>query len=317
MDRAITEYQQAIQLDPKVALPHYGLGLALQIKGDLDGAITEYLTVIELDPKDARPHINLGYALWNKGDLDGAITEYQKAILLDPKDAPLHNNLGVALSDKGDLEGAIAEYQQAIRLDPKYAGAQTNLKKAQQMRELLPRLSNVLAGKDKPKSPAEACELAELCAQPFQQRPAEAARLFVEAFAADPKLADDLKAVHRYHAACYAALAGCGKGQGADKRDDKERARLRGQALEWLRADLLLRRRQAGSAEVAQRREAAATVAHWLADVWLAGVRPGPGQVAMPAEERAAWETLWADVKATLTEARKPAPPAEPGPGKK
>jgi hypothetical protein len=29
----------------------------------------------------------------------------------------------------------------------------------------------------------------------------------------------------------------------------------------------------------------------------------------MLAEERAAWETLWGDVKATLADARKPAPP--------
>jgi hypothetical protein len=46
------------------------------------------------------------------------------------------------------------------------------------------------------------------------------------------------------------------------------------------------------------------------------GVRPGPSQVAMPAEKRAAWEALWADVKATLADARKPAPPPT-GSGKK
>ena len=42
----------------------------------------------------------------------------------------------------------------------------------------------------------------------------------------------------RYNAACTAALAGCGQGVDADKLDAKERARLRQQALDWLRADL-------------------------------------------------------------------------------
>jgi len=57
-------------------------------------------------------------------------------------------------------------------------------------------------------------------------------------FSADPKLAADLQAAHRYHAAQCAALAGCGKGQEAAGQSAAERARLRGQALEWLRADL-------------------------------------------------------------------------------
>jgi tetratricopeptide (TPR) repeat protein len=283
----------------------------------MDGAIAEYREAIRLDPKYAHPRNGLGWALYGKGDMDGAIREYQEAIRLDPEFAMPHYNLGFALSNKGDLDGAIAEYREAIRLDPKYAAPQTNLRDAQRMRELLPRLSDVLAGKDKPKSSTEACELALLCVQPFQKRYAEAARLFAEAFAADHKLAEDLKAAHRYNAACWAALAGCGQGKDADKRDDKERARLRGQALQWLRADLVLWRRQAGSAAAVQRQQAATKMVWWLGDSDLAGVRPGPTQVLMPAEERAAWETLWADVKATLAEARKPAPPAEPRPGKK
>jgi hypothetical protein len=62
-------------------------------------------------------------------------------------------------------------------------------------------------------------------------------RFYSEAFADDPKLADDLRTRHRYNAACSAALAGCGQGADADKPDDQERARLRQQALAWLRAD--------------------------------------------------------------------------------
>jgi len=41
-----------------------------------------------------------------------------------------------------------------------------------------------------------------------------------------------------------AALAAAGQGEDAAKLDDKERTRLRKQALDWLRADLALRRKQ-------------------------------------------------------------------------
>src|SRR5207302_4986887 len=42
----------------------------------------------------------------------------------------------------------------------------------------------------------------------------------------------------RYKAACAAAMAGCGKGKDVAGLDAAERARLRIQALDWLRADL-------------------------------------------------------------------------------
>ena len=43
-----------------------------------------------------------------------------------------------------------------------------------------------------------------------------------------------------------------------------------------------------------------------------------PGSLAkVPAVERQEWEKLWQDVKATLTDARKPAPPAATDAGKK
>lgn len=75
-----------------------------------------------------------------------------------------------------------------------------------------------------------------------------------QAIRLDPKLAEDLKGAHRYEAARSAALAGCDKGADATKRDDKDRARLRGQVLTWLRADLVLRR-QASSEDSSQRRD--------------------------------------------------------------
>jgi len=37
--------------------------------------------------------------------------------------------------------------------------------------------------------------------------------LYADAFAADPKLAEDLHTESRYRAACSAALAGCGLGK--------------------------------------------------------------------------------------------------------
>src|SRR5262249_31608306 len=55
---------------------------------------------------------------------------------------------------------------------------------------------------------------------------------------ADPKLGDDRQAQHRYHAARAAALAASGQGKDMPSLDDAARAKLRRQALDWLKAEL-------------------------------------------------------------------------------
>ena len=63
--------------------------------------------------------------------------------------------------------------------------------------------------------PGETIALATMCQQPTKKRDAAAARLYADAFAAEPKLAADLQQQHRYNAACSAALAAAGEGEDA------------------------------------------------------------------------------------------------------
>jgi Tfp pilus assembly protein PilF len=316
LDGAMVEYREAIRLDPKFAALHNDLGIALYGKNDLDAAIAEYRKAIRLDPKYAMPHINLGLALKGKNDLDGAMAEYRESIRLDPKYAMPHSNLGLVLMKKGNLEGAVAEYKETLRIDPKHSLALSNLPRAERMRTLLPRLPDILDRKAEPQTPDEACWFAQLCGEQFQQRYAAAARLYERAFVADGRLADDLAAGHRYNAACYAARAE--RGDGVDTpANPAEREALRGKALAWLGADLTLCKRQAASAVAADRAAAGAKLNRWLGDTDLSGVRDPKPLAKLPAAERENWEKFWADVKATLADARKPAPPLGKDAGKK
>jgi hypothetical protein len=102
-----------------------------------------------------------------------------------------------------------------------------------------------------------------------------------------------------------------GRGEGIDPpADAAARTALRQKALVWLRADLALWLKQAAAANAAGRTAAAAKLSVWLQDSDLAGVREPDPQAKLPDGERAEWEKLWADVKATLAAARKPTPPA-------
>jgi tetratricopeptide (TPR) repeat protein len=129
-----------------------------------------------------------------------------------------------------------------------------------------------------------------------QGKPAAVARFYAEAFAAAPKVADDPGTENRYNAACAAALAGCGQHDGA-KLDDAERARLRRQALDWLRADLAAWSQRLEKEPGQARAVVKQKLQYWQQDADFAGVR-GDALAKLPEAERQAWQQLWADVEA-------------------
>src|SRR5260370_22251106 len=97
-------------------------------------------------------------------------------------------------------------------------------------------------------------------------------RLYADAFAADPTLADDLRAGHRYNAARAAALAGCGRGEDGAGTGEPERARWRAQARQWLRADLAAWGTTLDG-DPAARHRLPQTLTRWRGDPDLAGLR--------------------------------------------
>jgi serine/threonine protein kinase/Flp pilus assembly protein TadD len=338
IDDAIAEYREAIRLKKDLPEAHYGLGFLLDHKGQRDAAMTEYREAIRLKPDYAEAHVNLGIALASKGQPDAAIAEFREAIRIK-KDLPeVHGALGVALVQKGQTDDAIAEFREAIRLKKDDAEAHYNLGHALRLQGEFPKalealrrghelgskdprwpnpsarwvrqcereveldrqLPGFLAGKTTPANADEHVELAEICAVQLLNR--AAARFFAEGFAREPKLADDLDAGHRYNAACTAAKAGCGQGKDIDKLDSGDRARLRRQALDWLRADLEAWGRLLEKAPDKARSAArvTSTLRHWLVDADFAGVREPEALAKLPEAERQPWQKLWGDVAATL-----------------
>jgi tetratricopeptide (TPR) repeat protein len=341
LDEAIAAYRQALALDPKYAPAHNNLGNALVQQRKLDEAIAAFRAALALDPKYATAHNNLGSALQQQRKLDEAIAAYRQALALDPKYVDAHHNLGLALGKQGNLNDAITAYREAIRIQPEYAEAHCNLglvlqrqgkyaealaelrtghalgskrpgwrypsaqlvQQAERLTELERRLPEILQGRDKPADSAERLVLARLCLSPKELYIA-AVRFYEEAFAADPKRADDLQQAHRYNAACAAALAGCGQGKDADQLDEKQRARLRQQARDWLKADLALWAKQAASDDPKAREVVQQQLKHWQTDADLAGIRDKDAVAKLPAEEQEACRKLWAEVETLLQKAQ-------------
>ncbi len=292
--QALREYRIAIELEPTRPQPHFQVGILQEQVGRLDEAIREYRRAIELDASYFQPYLSLASALRKRDQREEAVPLYHKAAELAPRHPSPYLGLGETLLEMGDLRGAAQAFTRAGELGAEDAREQR--RRCERLQALLQRLPGVLDGKDRPANARERLAFADLCRLPFQQRYAAATRLCAEAFAQRPKLAENLKADHRYDAACTAALAGCGQGKDAAGLDETGKARLRRQALDWLKADLALYTRQdAEEADFVQRR-----LRSWRQDPDLAGVRAAAALARLPEAERRAWQALWEAVDRLL-----------------
>ena len=89
-DKAITDYNKAIELDPKYAMAYNNRGFAYgklqqHDRAITDKAITDCTKAIELDPKLASAYSTRGNAYLYHEQHDKAMTDCNKAIELDPK----------------------------------------------------------------------------------------------------------------------------------------------------------------------------------------------------------------------------------------
>src|SRR5205085_2048170 len=184
---------------------------------------------------------SLGLCEEGLGNLAEAEKAYRQAIALMPNHAVAHCSLGMLLARQGRLTDSLTELRLGDELGSKQPGWNQPSAKwvrlVERMSELDAKLPRVLDGQVKPANTAELLDLARLCVC-FKNLHVTGLRFYEQAFAEQPASAEKEDQYHRYYAACAAALAGCGQGKDIEALGDVERARLRQQALSWLRADL-------------------------------------------------------------------------------
>ncbi len=175
--------------------------------------------------------------------------------------------------------------EQRIRVYDAVTGADVEPFSPQALAQRLPAL---LRDEDKPADNAERLDFAQVAYD--QKKFAFATRLWAEALANDPKLAEEPLSQHRYNAARAAALAAAGQGKDEPPLDDAAKAKLRGQALDWLKAELTFWGKAQPRLAIVQ------TLLQWQEESDLAGIRDTATLARLPAEEEKAFTRFWADV---------------------
>jgi TolB-like protein/Tfp pilus assembly protein PilF len=117
-ERAIAEFERAIQLNPNYATSYHWISNGpLTARGEFDRAIAEGKRAVELDPLSMIYNADLGQVYFYARRYDEAISQVRKAIEIDPHSYLAHYYLGQIYQLQGHLTKAIGEYQKAVELD--------------------------------------------------------------------------------------------------------------------------------------------------------------------------------------------------------
>ncbi len=118
---AISNYNQALKLQPDDAEIYYKRALVRCEIADYEGAIEDYNQAIKINFNYAKAYHKRGLARYQLGDYEAAIEDYNQAIRINPHVAIVYINRAEARAHIGDNQGAIEDYTQAIKINPNYA----------------------------------------------------------------------------------------------------------------------------------------------------------------------------------------------------
>ena len=123
---ALSDYNQALALDPNYAPAYYNRGLFRYQLGEREDALSDYNQAIAIEPSNALAYYNRGIIRYELGDKSGALTDYSQGIALNPTLTLAYYNRGITHYYLGEREAAVEDLSRAIALDSTYAPAYYN-----------------------------------------------------------------------------------------------------------------------------------------------------------------------------------------------
>src|ERR1051325_2571143 len=117
LERAVGDFQRAIELKPNYATAHHWLMLGQLSLGRFDQAIEEGKRAVELDPLSLIINADFAWTYACAHRFDEAEKRARKTLEIDPHFFLAHYYLGGILQSRGHLSDAIPEFEKAVELN--------------------------------------------------------------------------------------------------------------------------------------------------------------------------------------------------------
>jgi protein O-GlcNAc transferase len=120
-ERAEDYCRQALALDPKLAVAHFNLGIALRSQNKFTEACQSFKRATELLAGYSEAMDALAHAYISLYDWPAAVQVLNEIISIWPHKAEMRSNLGSVYQAMGRMEDAIAAYEGALKINPRLA----------------------------------------------------------------------------------------------------------------------------------------------------------------------------------------------------
>jgi tetratricopeptide (TPR) repeat protein len=122
-DKALADYEKAIDLDPSYDKTYNNRAVILDKKGQTDKALADYDKAIALNPSFDKAYYNRALVYEKKGQLDKALMDYDKVIALNPYYDKAYLGIGIIYSKAGLFDKAIIYIDKSVAVNHNYAEA--------------------------------------------------------------------------------------------------------------------------------------------------------------------------------------------------
>ena len=126
-DKAMTELNKAIEIDPKFSSPYRLRGQVWSVKDEFQKALADFDKAIELEIDEIEVFVERGQTLFYLNEFERAIKDFDKALQENPKEKNVYNYRGISHYRLNHYEEAIRDLDQAIKIDPKDEVSMTHL----------------------------------------------------------------------------------------------------------------------------------------------------------------------------------------------
>jgi tetratricopeptide (TPR) repeat protein len=117
-DKAIAEYNRAIERAPRAPALHFGLGTTYMNMERYSDAAEHLRIAVSIDPAYYDAYINLGYSYEQAGDTERSAMAYRQAAAIDPDNYQPHSRLGDLYMEQNEPGLAAEHFSRAVQLDP-------------------------------------------------------------------------------------------------------------------------------------------------------------------------------------------------------